>query len=81
MSVSAIAGSTAAPYSIIRAANDDRAAANAAARQAKQDTDNKVDEMAGQAQAAATQDRRADAARQQAALLQATTGSILNVYA
>jgi hypothetical protein len=81
VSLSAIAGSTAAPYAILRAANDDRVAANAVARQAEQDSDNKVNELSGQAQAAATQDRQADAAQQQASLVLATTGSILNVYA
>jgi hypothetical protein len=81
MSIGAISSSLAAPYAIVRAANDDRAAANAASRQADQDVENKVSELTAQAQAAASQDRQADAARQQASLVQATTGAILNVYA
>lgn len=68
-------------YALVRAANESRAAENAEARQQKADAQQRVSELTAQAQAAATRERQADAARQQASLVQASTGAILNVYA
>lgn len=81
MSFSAISSSTAAPYAIVRAANADRAAANAAARQAKQQTEGRVVELSAQAQANASEARHAAAAAEQASRVQGSTVAILNAYA
>ena len=84
MSSFAIAGvsdSRPAAFALLRDAVETRAAENAAARQQKADALKRVNEATAQQQAAASQERRANAARQQAVLIQATTGSVLNVYA
>lgn len=81
MSLSAISSSTAAPYAIVRAANADRAAANAAAHQAKQQTESRVVELSAQAKANASEDRQAAVAHEEASRLQASTVAILNAYA
>ncbi|TQS40268.1 hypothetical protein [Cryptosporangium phraense] len=70
-----------ASYAAVRDANDNRAAANAELRQQRADAQQRVGELTAQERVADTRDRQADAARQQAALVQATTGSVLNVYA
>jgi hypothetical protein len=75
------ASSAAASYAIVRATENSKAAENAAARQVKDDVQTRVDELTSQAQQARTEDRQAAAARQQASLVQAATGSVLNVYA
>lgn len=81
MSLSAISSSTSAPYAIVRAANASRAAANAAARQAKQQTESKVVELSAQAEANVAEDRQAADTHERAAQVQASTVAILNAYA
>ncbi|MFI5954689.1 hypothetical protein [Cryptosporangium sp. NPDC051539] len=84
MSLLATSGSSdyrPASYALVREANESRAAANAAVRQQRADEQDRVSELTAQARTDRTRDRQADAARQQASLVQAATGSILNVYA
>ena len=70
-----------AAYALLRDAAENRAAENAIARQQKADAQQRVSEATAQQRAAASAERQADAARQQATLVQAATGSVLNVYA
>ncbi|SHM52909.1 hypothetical protein [Cryptosporangium aurantiacum] len=84
MSSFAISGSSdprPAAYALARAASQDRAGQNAAVRQSRADEQQRVAEVAVAQQSSAVQERQAEAARQQAALVQATTGAVLNVYA
>jgi hypothetical protein len=79
--LSGVADARPATFALVRAAAADRAAANAAVRQGKINADDRVAAAAEQARAMATEDRQAEAARQQTSLVQAVTGAVLNVYA
>ena len=70
-----------AAFALLRSAAENRATENTAARQQRMDAQQRVSETATEQRSAAAQERQADAARQQAMLVQAATGSVLNVYA
>ncbi|GAA3382141.1 hypothetical protein [Cryptosporangium minutisporangium] len=70
-----------AAYAALRAAGEGRTEQNSAVRQQRADEQQRVAEVGAQQRSSATQERQADAARQQAALVLASTGAVLNVYA
>jgi len=79
--ISGVSDARPAAFALLRDAAETRAAHNAEARQQKADAVARVTQATAQQRAIAAQERQADAARQQAVLIQATTGSVLNVYA
>lgn len=81
ISFSGIADFRPASYAIVRAAEGDRTAVNAAARQERAIAQQRISEALAQARAADAAKSQAAAAHQQASLIQAATGSGLNVYA
>lgn len=78
--LSGVSDTRPAAFALLRSAAENRTAENAEARQQKVDAQQRVSEATAQQRAAAAQERQADAARQQAVLIQASTGSVLNIY-
>ena len=70
-----------AAFALVRDAADNRADEAAEVRKQKSEAVRSIAEAGAQQRVAAQQAREAEAARMHAALVQATTGSVLNVYA